>query len=873
MSMSLNPNRHILHIGVAVVAIAASPVTASAQALFEFNQPAQSMPDALRKVGAKANVSIAFDPAVVRGKQAPALRGSFTALEAITRLLGGETLQVRLGGNGGFVVERRIPGEADAGRAAADTDESAAILVTGSRIRNIEETASPITRYSRQDILTSTRTDLSGFLETLPQNVTGGALSLTPDGIFGSGSGRFLSLAGATTPNLRGLGAGSTLTLVNGHRVATSAGSAFVDIGVIPLNAIERIDIVPDGASAVYGSDAVGGVFNVILRDTLDGAETNLSYEISDGGDYSHFEASQSLGAAWGSGSVLVSGRYGEREPLEARDRSFARDVGTYDRAGVVLRPQLYPDERNYSGFLAAKQEIAPWLKANVDGWLSRREQQQVYGTIASFITADSVSKQLSLNGALSATLSPDYTVDVSFGHSKTNDLVQQSNYTQAAGRNYGIDVRDRSTLDYIAANTNGSLFALPGGDLAYALGGELRGEKFHRAITGSTNRITDVSRTIRSAYGELLVPIVGAGNEGGFIRRASLSLAGRYDSYSDVGHSLNGKIGLVVEAPAGFKLRGTYSTAFRAPTLSDLASQGAYSVVGISDLFASPDRAGTANTILLQGYNGALRPEEADVFTIGADFAPVFAPGLSASATYFNYDYRDRLTLPPFDTSILTKPDVFGDVFQKVTSAAQVGAILDAARAAGRPITIYDPSLPLASYEYIIDLTFRNIAAQQVRGLDFDIRYRFPVGSFNLQASVAGTYVIDFKRQISATSQSADYVSLFGEAPRLKLRGQLVASAGAFGATASVSHVSGFFNTNVVNRPATESFTTLDLDLRYRFEKGALGGQTTLALSVRNLLDAAPPFVERAAGVPDYDPANANPLGRVLAVRLSHTW
>src|SRR5687767_14354076 len=106
---------------------------------------------------------------------------------------------------------------------------------------------------------------------------------------------------GAASVSLRGLGADATLVLVNGRRVAISSFAEnittnFVDINTIPVAAIERVEVLKDGSSAVYGSDAVAGVINVILRKDFEGFETSAGFGNTSGGDYEE----QTLSAIWG---------------------------------------------------------------------------------------------------------------------------------------------------------------------------------------------------------------------------------------------------------------------------------------------------------------------------------------------------------------------------------------------------------------------------------------------------------------------------------------------------------------------------------------------------------------------------------------------
>jgi outer membrane receptor protein involved in Fe transport len=609
------------------------------------------------------------------------------------------------------------------------------------------------------------------------------------------------------------------------------------------------------------------------LRDELEGAETSASYEITDEGDYSNADLSQSLGTDWGSGGILVSGRYRHRDDLQTQDRPFSREIGIYDRDGLIIRPQLYPEQDEYSAFVVARQALSPSVRASVDAWYGHRDHFQAFSSLTSLLVADTKSQQLSVNGALEAELSEAIRLDFSAGHSLSRDEVDQNNYTHAGGLNYSVNTKDDFNLTYLNLSASGDLMALPGGALSFAVGGEHRREEYETVQLGTSGFTAEASRQINSAYGELLVPLVGENNSGAVLRRVSVSIAGRYDDYSDVGHTWNGKIGLLIGLGRSLTLRGTYSTAFRAPTLSDGANAGVLTVQGITRAFLSPDRPGEmARVIALRGLS-ELEPETAKIFTVGADLRPASVPGLSLSATFFDYDYKDRLTLPPFIVDAFLQPEVFGALIRPVSSVAEIEQLIADATASGGMVTYQDPSIPLSAYEYIIDLRLANIAAQRVRGVDFDLGYRFSLSDVRLQTQLTGTYLIHDQRQISETSMPVDYVGLFGEPADLRVRGIVSADTGSVGATAAVNYVSGFENTNLLDRPDIDSFTTIDLDLRYRFERGALGGTTTLSLGVRNLLDAGPPFVQRPPGEPDYDPANANPLGRLFLIRLNQTW
>src|SRR5688572_9485744 len=169
------------------------------------------------------------------------------------------------------------------------------IYVTGSRIgRGSDfESPSPIASFNRDDLSKSGYTNLQQLMEKQP---------FTGNGTFSTrGNNQDSTANGAASISLRGLGADATLVLVNGRRVAISAFAEsittnFVDINSIPVAAIERIEVLKDGASAVYGSDAVAGVVNIIMRDDFEG------FEVSAGGGWTTESGydETNISAIWG---------------------------------------------------------------------------------------------------------------------------------------------------------------------------------------------------------------------------------------------------------------------------------------------------------------------------------------------------------------------------------------------------------------------------------------------------------------------------------------------------------------------------------------------------------------------------------------------
>jgi len=199
----------------------------------------------------------------------------------------------------------------------AQAQEEAAELerveVTGSRIKRTDiEGALPVTVIDREEIELSGYSNAADFIRQLPFNSQG---SYRPQ----SGS----SFGGAAAVSLRGLGSDRTLVLVNGRRLPkTPLAGSFADLNTIPIAAIERIEILSDGASAVYGSDAIGGVINVIMKKDFTGAELMLGYATpnipDDGGDRT--EGSVTFGASNATTSLIAGASWNSRDIVFARD-------------------------------------------------------------------------------------------------------------------------------------------------------------------------------------------------------------------------------------------------------------------------------------------------------------------------------------------------------------------------------------------------------------------------------------------------------------------------------------------------------------------------------------------------------------------------
>src|SRR5690606_29274272 len=152
------------------------------------------------------------------------------------------------------------------------------------------------------------------------------------------------NLTAGSAINLRGFGPDATLTLIGGRRVpisptlGTTAGTGAFDVSLLPTSAVERVEVMADGGSALYGADAVGGVVNLLLRSPFDGAEVGMRHGWADGFDTNSVDAA--VGRTWGSGGLMIAAQWQERGNLAAADRRYFTDD---------LRPYGGPDGRSYN--------------------------------------------------------------------------------------------------------------------------------------------------------------------------------------------------------------------------------------------------------------------------------------------------------------------------------------------------------------------------------------------------------------------------------------------------------------------------------------------------------------------------------------------
>jgi outer membrane receptor protein involved in Fe transport len=647
--------------------------------------------------------------------------------------------------------------------------------------------------------------------------------------------------------------------LINGHRVAAADDAGeFVDISMIPAAAIDRIEIVPDGASAIYGSDAVGGVVNFILRRDYDGAESRARYATVSEGGSRELQAAQTLGHAWRTGSALLSYEYYDRTPLSAADRTYT------DMAAQPFT--LLPQQMRHSAIVNLNQNINDGLEIAADGTFMHRSTFYNIGTFSgsgfSLREAASISSYSGNIGAI-VNLPRDMRLEVSVGDSKSNADNDAYELRVVAGhQSFNTQVTS------VDVKLDGSLWSLPAGPIKFALGAQYRRESFYddQAATPAV----DLGRHIAGEFLELRVPLMGPAVDGQVGNRLEISLAERAEKYTDFGTTNNPQIGVIWTPLQGLRFRNTYGTSFKAPLLSDLNPSPMYPYA--YPIF-DPRTGGNTNTIYVFGGNPNLRPEKATTWTVGLDMHLPNIPGLRVATTFYDIRIKDRIVDPSTNINLddaLRLETVLGPSI--VRRDPPLSLVQSLAALPG----YFSDNIPLADITALVDSRLHNLSLVNTRGIDMSVTYKKSVGAGQLETGIDGTYILKFDDQFTATSLAVPILDTPYNPVNLRLRGRILWTQTAIKAAAFLNYVNSYADNRSGEVASVASWTTADVTLGYQFVGNgrALDG-TSLQLGITNVTNAAPPFVKNlSTQYPiNFDGANANALGRTYSIQLMKHW
>ncbi|MDZ4870269.1 MAG: TonB-dependent receptor [Alphaproteobacteria bacterium] len=862
--------------------------TATAGEVKSFNIPVQEATSAIRTFGTQSGLQVLATVDDLKGKRVNAVVGKLDVHDALRLMLAGTGLTYRETDANTVLIEKpraaaaslpaststgsttmaaaqpqpEPPASAEAPPSEASDTKVEKVVVTGSRIRGAKNKTAPVIEITRDDIDKSGYSSPEQVIQSLPQNYAGGQNGASEFGRFGNGSSSTFNIGGTSGVNLRGLGTTSTLTLIDGHRVASSIRGTAVDVSLIPISAIERVEVLTDGASAIYGSDAIAGVVNFILRKDFEGAETRARYGTVTEGSTEEFLLSQAVGTNWTGGNAFLNVQHRTRDALPVSDREFSK---------TALRPSdLMPDIQDTSAMFSGRQELGNGLEVFALGLYTNKDFERHQTSTSQISIQDTHTEFYGASSGVSYDFADDWSVELSGTYS---DLTDENSafYSLGAPAGYvnGVPLIDNHFVIWSGdAQVTGSLFELPGGAVRAAFGGSWREEEatYKANVVGGVNGVFD--RSIGAIFGELYVPLVGEANAIPLINRLEVSLAARYDDYSDFGDTTNPRVGLFWSPMEELGFRAAYSTSFRAPSAADQMN-GTFGNNILTFNFVRPGGGAPQPVFLLTGGGDELKPETAENFTAGVTYTPNFWAGLTLTAEYFSIDFSDRIVVPPVDTQALLHPEIYGSLITPLADDAAALAYLNARLAEGYNYFNFIGTGP-TGVRYVYTTVQQNAAHVQESGIDFRIAFPFDIdeNNFSFQANVA--YIDELTTAFTANSAPADILNTYGNPLRYRGRSSLSWSAGEFGATVSANYAGSYRDTGSVPVKPVEAWTTADLTMTYSPE--ALKGITFNA-SVLNLFDEDPPRVQGFVPGVFFDAGNATPLGRFVAVEIRTKW
>lgn len=750
------------------------------------------------------------------------------------------------------------------------------IVVTGTRTqgRSRLDTASPVDVLSANGLRQQGSTELAQALSNVAPSISFARPAAT-------------DATDAIRPaTLRGLSPDQTLVLINGVRTNASAslnvngtvgrGSAAVDLNTVPTAALDRVEVLRDGASAQYGSDAIAGVINLRLREARSGGGASVTYGFYNT-DVDTARASRSVsgestvtasgwqGIALGAeGFLTLSGEYVHRNPTNRADAPAAN--APTGANGVALQGRFGdPEVDQFTLFANAGAPLGGgW---DIYGWAGYQQRDTSSAAfprpnnagVIQYLAAvgypngflplietrsENVTSALGIKGEVAG-----WSVDLTagYGRNKVGFRTENSaNFSWGAASPHsfydGAVIYDQWTAGLDVARQFDVLGSL---NVAWGLEGRREGYKITPGELASysapaTGAVAGAPTIAQGFAGFSPLNAIERSRRSGSIYldlEAQLTdsfligLAGRGESYSDFGEIATGKVSARYDITPGIALRGTVSTGFRAPSLQQQYFTSISSVISGGNVIETGTFPSNDPRVASLGAR-ALKPERSTNFSAGTVLR---FGGFDLTVDGYLIKLRDQIALSE-----------------------------------NIPVTNL-PNISAARF-------FINGLRSTTKGIDVVARYKLPTaGAGTFDFTLAGNF-----NDVELTTRPS--TALFGRnrvltleegTPREKVSGGIDWSQGPLGATVRATYYGD------VTQPATTAagdihtgkHTITDLELRYRAQKGP-----EIALGVNNLFDVYPDRVAASLngpsgvlGFPYYSPFGFN--GRYLYARLGLSW
>lgn len=878
--------------------------------------PAGDLSVALDLLAKQSGGELMYRPEQVRGFRTQGAQGDLTAREAVALLLQGTPFQVRTEASGALLVvapskaaaseqatsqgapEQSKEGsgkkfsqdfrvaQVDQGQTSNPStvekkDEQASkrkpveleeVLVTGTHIHG-GETAAPEITLGRQEIIASGAMTLEQVLQALPQNLS----EVSPSASLGAGVSRIAgaNTQGATSIDLHGLGPESTLVLVDGQRMPGSIGGQVFDVSAIPVSTIDHIDVLTGGSSAFYGSDAVAGVVNIVTRKRFDGVEAGASVS-SNANGYKTYDANGTLGATSEKGSFVATLDLSRIAHFDASNTGLLLPVSSIGFSTSSF--WLEPDSSRKSILLSGDYHLSPVVDLYGSGIATLSSvKQNLSFSISGFGISqfdDNSTNLYSATFGANIRVAEGWILNLSGNAGLLDSKEPISELVGGTPFTFGSS-KDNAETGTIAARIDGGFMSPWGTEVKVALGSELRKEDLTIVNYGGAPP-QGAHREIASTYGESQIPILG-GQSPSSLGRLVLTLAARYDHYTDFGSTTNPQIGLIWTVVPSLTFRGSYSRSFRAPSLFESSEAEQLTVAQVPDP-NSPS--GSSFALERTAGNPALDPETARSFTTGIDFHP--RPGTRVSASYYNIDYTNRIDEPALDPRLMVlSPNESVGLINRTPTAAQLAAIL----AGGQPVENLtsqpynqqtDNILTAFPGLIVLDDRFHNIGKLNASGVDLSANTSVEAGANTFVFGADGAYYIELKELVTAGSVLSSVLGTPGRPVKFRARGKLGWGRGPWVINSYLNYTNGYHDIYAPVPTNIGSWSTVDLSLQFDGSRSAgsraLDG-LLLTLAVKNLTDKEPPSFRNDTFGLGFDPANSNALGRLVSLNISKHW
>jgi iron complex outermembrane receptor protein len=841
--------------------------------------------------------------------------------------------------------------EADQGT-AQQGEKLEEIVITGTLIRGVAPTGAEMINVTTEDIKATGATSNDQLLASVPQ--VSNFFNTQPQIAAGTNASLQINRPSIRPlPNLNTASGAATLVLMDGHRIVGAGVQQYApDPDVIPTSVIERVEIVPDGGSATYGADAVGGVINFITKRHVNGVEVAARYGYAN--NYNTADGHLTLGHDWGTGSAYVSYNFSYHDALAASDRSYVKNInwttgiptnrqcdppnafigstsyaipglvpGSFNACDLSRLATIYPREERSSVFTGLSQDFGNIFHFDLRAFFTNRldtsnagpgvgsvnltpanpyynnftgtgATQNVQFSYApvfgnGYLRQDTNLNEWGITPTLSIDLGSKWQLRTMLNYGRSNTTFSNAGINPTLQTQYAAGTSVATALNpYAIASTNpqllenlanfqtygngiselanarviadGSLFTLPGGDLSVALGGEYIRDSYKSRQSGATGTewgqegtlpYLSYGRNVKAGIAELQIPIVGNNNRIPLISGLRFSASGRWDDYSDFGHTFNPKFAVNYQPVDWITARGNWGRSFNAPTPVDELGTLTNSLIAISPYIFPPvgvtPPAGSYGLVAFGGTTSNLQPQTAHTYSFGLDVSPPVVSGLTVSATYYHIDYFGALGLPPFFSPAIFYP-YYGKYYTLNPTMAQIEAFasqIPGGLAVAAPFL--QPGGPLVTE--LVDARRTNLGDAHIAGIDFSARYAHATGFGSIDASASGNYQL--KNEISAVAGTAFNSQIQNGSPRFTMATNLGANwANPFGADSgnlrsqlTWNHTSGYtvVQTATVLQDHVGSFEIFNLFFIYNFVGSGFAKDLALTLNLNNIFDREP--------------------------------